>query len=94
MSEPAPTITCPCCGHVTFHRDDGVEDCSVCAWDYDIVQLEFVAEEGCANSVSLFEAQKNFMLMGVSDPARNSRAKPQECRRDRDGPRPGPNRDA
>ena len=60
--------TCPCCGYKVFDSEPGsYEICPICFWEDDNSQLRYPMEKG-ANSVSLAEAQINYMTQGVSAP--------------------------
>ncbi len=60
---------CPCCGYKTFPKepngDFGI--CHVCFWEDDLTQLENPEYEFGANSVSLKQGQKNFLLFGACE---------------------------
>jgi len=58
---------CPCCGHVVFAEPGSDEICPICFWQDDIVQLRWPDMPGGANSVSLIEAQQNFIDHKVSE---------------------------
>lgn len=58
---------CPCCGYVVFRYQPGShEKCPVCLWEDDLAQLRFPRMPGSANSVSLEEAQQNFINFGAA----------------------------
>jgi len=59
---------CPCCGYKTFNNppDGTYAICAVCYWEDDPVQLKDPNYEGGANSISLKQAQKNFLEFGAS----------------------------
>jgi hypothetical protein len=63
------TFACPCCGYKTFdHEPNGSYDiCGVCFWEDDPIQLEDPDYEGGANSMSLRQAQRNFLEFGACD---------------------------
>lgn len=57
---------CPVCGYLIFREPPGSYDiCPICFWEDDIVQLAFPDMGGGANSVSLIEAQINFIKFGA-----------------------------
>lgn len=61
--------TCPSCGFKTLERKPPgtFEVCPICFWEDDNVQFDDPDYVGGANSISLREAQKNFIKFGVSD---------------------------
>lgn len=61
---------CSCCGYMTLkEKPPGTyEICPVCFWEDDVVQLSDPDFAGGANVVSLRQAQRNFLEIGVSDP--------------------------
>jgi hypothetical protein len=60
---------CPCCGHLVFDEPSGSYDiCHVCFWEDDGLQLAYPMMEGGANSLSLFESQRNFLTVGACEP--------------------------
>jgi hypothetical protein len=86
---------CPCCGYKTFNeKPDGTYDiCQVCFWEDDPIQLDDPEYEGGANTVSLRQAQKNFLKFGAcaeamiknvlkptEEESRDTNWKPLECR--------------
>jgi hypothetical protein len=62
-------FACPCCGYKTFDgKPDGSYNiCPVCFWEDDPIQLEDPDYEGGANSMSLRQAQQNFLEFGACD---------------------------
>ena len=60
---------CPCCGYFTMNikPDNTFQDCPVCYWEDDGVQLDQPDLAGGANTMSLNEARKNFMKFGACD---------------------------
>ena len=60
---------CPCCGYLTLSQEaDGTyELCPICFWEDDGVQLDDPDYEGGANTVSLKQAQRNFLEFGASE---------------------------
>ena len=60
--------TCPCCGYKTFDAYDrgNYIICPVCFWEDDPVQTKDPDFGGGANSISLKEAQRNFIAFGAS----------------------------
>ncbi len=61
--------TCPCCGHKVFEEFPGSYDiCPICFWQDDLTDLEMLYKSMGPNKVSLYEAQKNYELIGVSEP--------------------------
>lgn len=79
---------CPCCGYKTFdHEPNGSYSiCPVCFWEDDPIQLEDPDYEGGANSVSLRQAQQNFLEFGACERAmlRNVRQPSTDEQRDED----------
>lgn len=63
------TYTCPCCGYQTLNEDPpGTYDiCGICFWEDDGVQFRDPDYEGGANTVSLRQAQQNYIRFGVSE---------------------------
>lgn len=61
--------TCPCCGYQTLEEEPpGTYDiCRICFWEDDGVQFEDPDYEGGANTVSLRQAQQNYIRFGASD---------------------------
>jgi hypothetical protein len=61
---------CPCCGYLVFIGPPGTDEiCPVCVWQDDVSQLRFPKCGGGANKPSLIDAQKNFLSLGVGNPA-------------------------
>ena len=60
---------CPCCGYATLDEVNAYELCKICFWEDDD-QDDPNADEcwGGPNKVSLTDARKNFLEIGVSDP--------------------------
>ena len=57
---------CPCCGYQTIDPEPGSYDiCPICFWEDDIVQNENPDMAGGANSVSLRQAQENYVAFGA-----------------------------
>ena len=53
---------CPVCGYLVFDEPPGsYAICPICFWDDDRIQLGYPLMAGGANSVSLYEAQQQFM---------------------------------
>lgn len=61
--------TCPCCGYkILEEKPPGTfEICSICFWEDDGVQYDDPDYEGGANSPSLRQAQKNYILFGACE---------------------------
>ena len=58
---------CPSCGYLVFPKKPGSHAiCPICFWEDDLVQLRFVTQTG-ANSVSLIDAQENFVRLGACE---------------------------
>ncbi|MES2776391.1 MAG: CPCC family cysteine-rich protein [Bacteroidota bacterium] len=55
--------TCPCCGFMTLspQASGSYEICHVCFWEEDLVQTNNPDYSGGANTISLKEAQTNFI---------------------------------
>ena len=62
------SYSCPCCGYKTLVEEPpGTYDiCKICLWEDDPVQFDDPDYVGGANSVSLRQAQRNFLEFGVS----------------------------
>ncbi len=60
-------MRCPCCGFKTLNQEDELyfEICPVCFWENDPIQNNNANYSGGANSISLFEAKKNFKKFGA-----------------------------
>jgi rubredoxin len=65
-----PKYTCPCCGYKILSAEppETNEICQICFWEYDPAQSKDPYYENGANELSLSQAQKNFLKLGVSDP--------------------------
>ncbi len=62
-------FTCPCCGYKVFEELPGsYEICPICFWEDDLIDLEMLYKSMGPNRVSLYEAQKNYELIGASEP--------------------------
>jgi len=61
--------TCPCCGYKTLTEPPpGTYDiCPICCWEDDAVQFDDPDYAGGANTVSLRQAQINFLKSGASE---------------------------
>lgn len=57
---------CPCCGYQTITSEYDI--CPICAWEHDEAQERDPDSEIGANAVSLREAQRNFVAIGVCRP--------------------------
>ena len=68
-------FACPCCNEFTMSEAGGYEICEVCDWEDDPVQETTPNLAGGANKVSLDQARMNYRLVGLSDPAQQSRSK-------------------
>ena len=60
---------CPCCGYFTLKEEAGntFQDCPVCNWEDDGVQLHDPTYEGGANHMSLNQAKESYMKFGAKD---------------------------
>ena len=59
---------CPCCGHVVFDDPPGSHHrCPICLWEDNLVQLRFPTMPGGANTVSLQDAQNNYVTFGAAE---------------------------
>ena len=60
---------CPCCGYNTFEGEERLQYiiCPICYWEDDPIQFSEPEYEGCANRVSLVQAQKNFKAFGACE---------------------------
>ncbi len=68
MTKNNKPYPCPVCGYLVFEEPPGSDGiCPICFWEDDIVQIAFPDMAGGANNVSLIEAQKNFIELGVSE---------------------------
>lgn len=58
---------CPCCGYQTFDtKDRGSYDiCPICYWEDDPIPMNDPDFISGANTVSLRQAQANFLLFGA-----------------------------
>lgn len=56
-------MTCPCCGYRTIA--DEYDTCQVCQWTHDFAQEADPDEAAGHNTVSLREAQRNFLTLGA-----------------------------
>lgn len=65
MSEKPKLIACPCCGYKAITEEYDI--CSVCFWEHDLAQESFPDWVAGPNSVSLREAQQNFMRFRACD---------------------------
>lgn len=61
--------TCPCCGYKTLTEPPpGTYDiCPICYWEDDAVQFDDPDYAGGVNTVSLRQAQINFLKSGASE---------------------------
>jgi hypothetical protein len=61
--------TRPCCGYKTLDDNSPGSHliCEICFWEDDPVQFEDADFEGCANTVSLKQAQRNFAAIGCTE---------------------------
>ncbi|MCM3169185.1 CPCC family cysteine-rich protein [Peribacillus frigoritolerans] len=61
--------TCPCCGYKTLEEEPpGTYDiCSICFWEDDGVQHSDPDYDGGANTPSLRQAQKNYLVFGACE---------------------------
>jgi hypothetical protein len=65
MSGP-PNFPCPACGYLVFEESAGSYDnCPICFWEDDAVQLQHPALAVGANKVCLIQAQRNFSSLGA-----------------------------
>lgn len=58
-----PVFACPCCGYLTLPTRGDWEICPVCFWEDD-PGTDADGWSG-ANSISLFQAQENFLAFGA-----------------------------
>ncbi|SDH93385.1 CPCC family cysteine-rich protein [Pseudomonas panipatensis] len=69
--------TCPCCGHFSFNDAPGsYEICPICFWEDDYTQLCFPDARGGANTVSLIEAQVNYVQWGACEKHLQAQVRP------------------
>jgi len=61
--------TCPCCGYKTLDEapPGTFSICHICFWEDDNVQFDDPNYDGGANTISLKQAQKNFMEFGACE---------------------------
>ena len=59
---------CPCCGFYTLDSRGEYDICKVCFWEDDPSQSADELDDGGANHVSLVEARKNYLAIGVCKP--------------------------
>ncbi|MCB9261331.1 MAG: hypothetical protein H6607_02990 [Flavobacteriales bacterium] len=79
-------FACPCCGHKTFtEKPNGTYDiCPVCFWEDDPIQLDDPYYEGGANTISLRQAQKNFIEFGACDEEMKRNVRPANYKEPKD----------
>ena len=59
---------CPCCGYCVFDQAPGSHtQCPICLWEDNLAQLRFPLMPGGANTVSLADAQRNFVQCGAAE---------------------------
>ena len=64
----ATIYPCPVCGYLVFDEPPGsYAICPICFWEDDNVQLGFPLMAGGANSVSLYESQREFIRSGACE---------------------------
>ena len=66
-------LPCPCCGRASLSERNSYEICKVCWWEddgQDSAQADTVMG-GPNYGVSLTQGRANFLVHGISDPARN-----------------------
>jgi hypothetical protein len=67
---------CPCCGHLVHEHEPGFhQTCPICGWEDDLAQLRFPLMPGSSNTVSLLEAQQNYVSYGASERRRVGRTR-------------------
>jgi hypothetical protein len=67
-SSGAGKYPCPCCGHRVFDYEPGHHEvCPICGWEDDLTQLRFPLMPGSSNTVSLQDAQRNYVDYGASE---------------------------
>ena len=59
--------TCPCCGYITLSERGTYEICPVCYWEDDPAQFHLPDLQGGTNTVSLRQAQQNFIRFGACE---------------------------
>jgi hypothetical protein len=59
-------ITCLCCGYKTLGEREAWEICPICFWEDEPITDPYVGTGGPNGSLTLHEAQKNFMAIGAS----------------------------
>ncbi|MBS1994318.1 MAG: hypothetical protein JSS83_27590 [Cyanobacteria bacterium SZAS LIN-3] len=69
-SQPAYKFPCPCCGHLVFEKPGDSLSCPVCAWEDSEEQLKDPFLPGAPNKPTLWQAQRNYMRLGISDESR------------------------
>lgn len=60
-------LTCPCCGYETLREREAWEICPICFWEDEPTSDPYVATGGPNGSLSLYQAQRNFSVIGASD---------------------------
>lgn len=60
-----PRLTCPCCGYKTI--TDEYDICDICNWEHDCVQERYPDDTGANGTVTLRQAQHNFLAFGACD---------------------------
>ena len=58
---------CACCGFLASGYPGDYGTCPICLWEDDGVQLHQPLYAGGANTVSLYEAQQNFLRCGACE---------------------------
>lgn len=73
MTEFVQPLNCPClcCGHLVHSVEYGWPSsysiCEICYWQDDYSQLLRPMDHLGANQISLYDAQQNYIAMGVCD---------------------------
>jgi hypothetical protein len=82
---PNRKFPCPCCGYLVHEHEPGFHQiCPICGWEDDLAQLRFPLMPGSSNTVSLLEAQRNYVSYGASQRRSVGRTRPPERGEGRD----------
>jgi len=68
MSLYEEKFPCPCCGHLVHSLEPGHhQNCPICGWEDNLVQLRFPLMPGGCNRVSLADGQRNYCDYGAAE---------------------------
>ena len=65
MADVHGDITCPCCGYKTLGEREAWEICPICFWEDEPITDPYVGTGGPNGSLSPYEAQQNFVAIGL-----------------------------